>query len=152
MIKSDPTVAGIHFQDESFFSSGFPCDTFLSINDHTNQNCHTSHNYIILLHHKLGRVGFQGCHKRCQILQDPSQEQIIKPTTSHVTTCYASLCASCQMEKQNWRTPDWRVAYHTYHMVLFEVHLRPVGCVSIDQYIPSVPGRLPHTKGGYPTN
>ena len=67
VITSDPNISGMHFWDEAFFSIGPPCDTLLSITYQTNQNLLPSQKYLILLHNKLGRSGFQWCKNICQI-------------------------------------------------------------------------------------
>ena len=38
MLKYEPTISVLYFQDEALFSSVYPCDTLLSITDQYNQN------------------------------------------------------------------------------------------------------------------
>ena len=147
VIVSYPTIAAIHFQDAALFSSGSPCEKFLSITDHNNQNILPSQKYPLLLHHKLGHSGFQWFQNICQIPKEPSQEKIIKPNTTPVTTCYAPLCSACHMVNNNLCTPDRHATGHTEPMLVHEFHLLPGSCISIDQYISSVPRCLPYTKG-----
>ena len=56
------------------------------------------------------------------------------------------------MAKKNQQTPDLRATENPEPMVLQKGNICPGDCVSIAQYISSVPIRLPHTTGKDPTN
>ena len=72
MLTYYPTIVELHFQDADFISSVSPCNKFLSIPDQTNQNIRLLQNYLLLIHHKLGRARFQWRQKICQIPKGPS--------------------------------------------------------------------------------
>ena len=152
VITTDTTISGIHFQDSTLFSSGSPCETFLSVTYQNNQNLRLSQKEVLLLHKNLGCSRFQWFHNICRIPKDPSWEQTTKPTTTQVTKCNSPLCAACQMYKQNQCTRDWRATGHPDPIVIHGGNLRPLNRISIYQYISSVPGRLPHTKEKDPRN
>jgi Reverse transcriptase (RNA-dependent DNA polymerase) len=147
LLDPHPVVAGAQYCDATFLAHTPSYQTLMSVTEQTNQNLRPSQRELLLLHHKLGHAGFQWCQKLCQVPRDPTKEQIITPKTQHVTTCEAPLCTACQLAKQNRRTPDRRATGHPEPMLIRQGNLSPGDCVSIDQYISALPGRLPHTKG-----
>jgi hypothetical protein len=138
-------MAGMTCSDAVFLEHHY--SSFMSVAEQTNQNLRPAQKELLQWHFKLGHAGFQWCQKLFAVPQDPTREQVLKPKTAHVTTCEAPLCAACQLAKQKRRTPETPVTRRTEPMVLRRENLHPGDRVSLDQYISSLPGRLPHTKG-----
>ena len=64
------------------------------------------------------------------------------------SSCEKPLCAACQLGKNHRRTPhDPKTSKNPIDKVHKLINLKPGECVSMDQYISSKPGRLPHTFG-----
>jgi hypothetical protein len=145
MLRDNPTMAGMTCSDAVFLEQHY--SSFMSVAEQTNQNLRPAQKELLQWHFKLGHAGFQWCQKLFAVPQDPTREQVLKPKTAHVTTCEAPLCAACQLAKQKRRTPDTPVTRRPEPMVLRRDNLHPGDRVSLDQYISSLPGRLPHTKG-----
>ena len=60
VITTDTTISGIHFQDSTLFSSGSPCETFLSVTYQNNQNLRLSQKEVLLIHKILVVPGYSG--------------------------------------------------------------------------------------------
>jgi hypothetical protein len=82
----------------------------------------------------------------CRVPTDPFREQVLLPKHSTKTACTAPLCTACQLSKQSRRTPQITTQINPIP-TLRRNNLQPGDCISIDQYISALPGRLPHTKG-----
>jgi hypothetical protein len=66
-----------------------------------------------------------------------------------VSSCNVPLCLASQLAKQARRSPDGTLltADPSKFMATKKGHLIPGQVVSIDHYMGSTPGRLPHSKG-----
>ena len=74
------------------------------------------------------------------------KSQSLSTTHPTVSSCQAPLCTACQMAKQNRRGTGISVKPDK-EMAIRKGNLQPGEMVSIDQYISSIPGRLPNTRG-----
>jgi hypothetical protein len=147
MFQGGPVVAGAKYCDATYLSHPPSFQSLMSVTEQTNQNLRPSQKELLLLHQKLGHAGFQWCQSLCATPRDTTKQQIIVPKHPQVSTCEPPLCAACQLSKQNRRTPDRRATGHPEPMAIRQGDLQPGDCISIDQYISALPGRLPHTKG-----
>jgi hypothetical protein len=103
---------------------------------------------LLLWHWRLAHIHFQWVQILAAQLNNEAQRflQVKQPT---VLSCSAPLCLACQLAKQARRTPDVSrlIADSSKEMLTKRKHLVPGQKVSVDQYMGSTPGRLPHTKG-----
>lgn len=150
MFQGGATVAGAQYCDAAFLSDSSSFQSLMSVTDQTNQNLRPSQKELLLLHQKLGHAGFQWCQRLCQVPHDSSRSQVFSFKTPHVSTCDPPLCTACQLAKQHRRTPESRATSRPEPMKIRQGDLNPGDCVSLDQYISALPGRLPHTKGKEP--
>jgi hypothetical protein len=145
MLLDELPQVGIGRADINFFASNLL--NLLSVTDQTNQNLKPAQKELLLLHFKLGHAGFKWCQQLCRVPHDPLREQVIVPKFPTITTCTLPLCTACQLSKQNRCTPPLPVQHSNPTPTLRLEDLQPGDCISIDQYLSSQPGRLPHTKG-----
>ncbi|MBE0451949.1 MAG: hypothetical protein IBX70_14070, partial [Clostridia bacterium] len=77
---------------------------------------------------------------------------VISSKDAKVSSCAPVLCAACQLGKQKRRTPgtEKRGRQPGQEMILRRGNLQPGDMTSIDQYISTFPGRLPHSRGKEP--
>jgi hypothetical protein len=144
MLTDQPVSASIGRADLASFLS--TSSTLLSVTDQTNQNLRPAQKELLLWHFKLGHAGFQWCQKLCRVPKDPFREQVIIPKHSNVSYCDAPLCTACQLSKQTRRTPEVKTQVNPVPTIR-KPNLQPGDCISVDQYVSALPGRLPHTKG-----
>jgi hypothetical protein len=98
---------------------------------------------------RLGHINFQWVQMLLSIPRSVEEIQILNPKLPTASSCTLPLCLACQLAKQARRTPDVHrlIADPSKEMMLKRGDLRPGQMVSLDQYMGSIPGRLPHTKG-----
>jgi Reverse transcriptase (RNA-dependent DNA polymerase) len=151
MLLDEAFQAGAHISDVAFLAEPSNYGTLMSVTEATNRNLQPSQRELLLLHQKLGHAGFQWCQRLCQQPREPALQQIIVPKIQGVSTCVPPMCAACQMAKQSRRYPernkDRSSSGSPNEMAIRQGDLRPGDCVSMDQYISALPGRLPNTKG-----
>jgi hypothetical protein len=120
--------------------------TLLSVTNQTNQNLCPAQKELLLWHFKLGHAGFQWCQKLCHVPKDPFRGQVIIPKHSNVPYCDAPLCTACQLSKQTRCTPEVKTQINPVPAIR-KPNLQPGDCISVNQYVSALPGRLSHTKG-----
>jgi hypothetical protein len=140
MLPDNAFSAGLGRADLASFAAR---SSLLSVTDQTNQDLRPE---LLLWHFKLGHAGFQWCQKLCRVSSDPFREQILVPKHSSITSCDAPLCTACQLSKQTRRSPEVRTQINPTPTIRKD-NLKSGDCISIDQYVSPLPGRLPHTKG-----
>jgi hypothetical protein len=146
MLPDNAFSAGIGLADLTSFAAR---SSLLSVTDQTNQNLRPAQKELLLWHFKLGHAGFQWCQKRCRASSDPFREQILVPNHSSVTSCDAPLCTACQLSKQTRRSPEVKTQINPAPMIQKD-NLKPGDCISVDQYMSPLPGRLPQNKARSP--
>lgn len=135
--------------DRNFLRSAECLSTFLSVTHKTNQNINASQKELLLWHWKLGHAGFGWIQKLAARQCNPKEgqeEPILSTKQPTVSSCQAPLCTACQMAKQNRRGTGVSVKPDK-EMAIRKGNIQPGEMVSIDQYISSIPGRLPNTRG-----
>ena len=147
MLLDTPNLVGVHRKDAQVLADSSSFSSLMSVSAQTNQNITPAQKELLLWHHRLGHAGFQWCQTLLQTPRDVTKQQIIQPNHSMSSTCNPPMCAACQLAKQNRRTPSHPSSTLPEQMILREGNVMPGDCVSIDQYISALPGRLPHTKG-----
>ena len=121
-----------------------------------NYNLSLAEKELMLWHNRLGHAGF----KWIQDLMRPRKVEVGgKPESPLIYTringtpnCGVPRCPACQLGKQHRQTPR-SIKMQTIpenEMKIRREHLHPGDCVSVDQYLCHVRGRLPHTKGREP--
>jgi hypothetical protein len=154
MLPAKPLHVGLTYEDCTFFGNQDFIQSHLSVADEANQNLTSSQRELLLWHWRL-------CHAHWKWVQKlfatrrPSREApdedtspILVAKTPKVSSCPAPLCAACQLGKQTRTTPDQGVTRgQPPQMAIRKEDLEPGMKVSCDQYITSVPGRLPDTYG-----
>ena len=146
LLSPDAKVAGAHYSDAAFLSNPFQLQAHLSVTSPLNQNLTPSQKELLLIHQKLGHSHFQWCQRLVARPRNGSNP-ILSTKTQGVSTCDAPVCTACQLAKQARRTPGHSRTGHSPDSVLRAGDLKPGDCVSVDQYISGLPGRLPHTYG-----
>eukprot|EP00980_Cylindrotheca_fusiformis_P004423 scaffold945_cov82-Cylindrotheca_fusiformis.AAC.8 len=147
MLGATATVAGLDFHDMSYIA-GNPEKAFMSVADENNQNLTAAEKELLLLHAKLGHSHFQWVQRLLAQPRNQDQGPILRcrhPGAS--STSRRILCAACELGKQARRPPEGRHTFDEHNMEIRANDLLPGSKVSIDSYISSVPGRLPHTRG-----
>ena len=124
---------------------------FLSVADETNQNLSSSSRELLLWHWCLGHANMQWVQRLASQPQDTrdGQKPILARKNKNVSCCPPPLCAACQLAKQHRRPVQTTktTPLPDKHMHLRANDILPGDCVSIDQYMSSLPGRLAHTFG-----
>jgi hypothetical protein len=146
-------VAGLTFEDSQYLTRPTLLSSFLSVADETNQNLTASQKELLVWHWKLGHAGFQWVQHLASTPREPLDGidyPILHTKHPRVSSCPAPLCTACQLAKQNRRGAGTSIEIpksDKLHLLRRDEDLLPGRKVSIDQYISSVPGRLPNTKG-----
>ena len=118
---------------------------FLNNTENGNLNLKPAQKELLMLHTKLYHADMQ----RIQSLTVDSVDEGPILLTKHpkVSSCMRPLCATCQIANQGRRSPEVATKIPTRSNVLRANDLEPGAMTSTDQYLSSVLGRLPYTKG-----
>jgi hypothetical protein len=139
-------VAGLTFQDTLAFTSTKPI--FTSVADETNQNISYAQKELLLWHHKLCHCDLQRVQTLLQQPQEGSgHRQVLFPKRKEASSCNPVLCAACQVGKQTRESSGFSRSNQPASGQDLTPQRIPGECVSIDQYISALPGRLKKTKG-----
>ncbi|KAG7370589.1 reverse transcriptase RNA-dependent DNA polymerase [Nitzschia inconspicua] len=140
-------VVGLTRDDASLLGSA--PTVALSVADETNQNLTQSQKELLLWHWKLGHSNFSWI-QRLASAPRTDRRHILSTKTSCSTTS-PPCCAACSLAKLKRRTPPGPVGGTAPSAMRIRSNdLLPGECVS-DQYVSSVPGRLPNTAGKEPS-
>ena len=118
-----------------------------------NYNITAAQKELLLWHNRLGHAGMSWIQSLMRTIQEEVGNTRTDPyvPTRHKKTrsCTIPKCASCQLGKQYRRTPNvtTTTVKSEMEMALKREHLQPGDCVSMDQYVSKVRGRLPNTFG-----
>jgi hypothetical protein len=114
--------------------------------DETNQNLTNPHRELLLWHQKLGHAGFAWIQKLARKPKDEiSTKPILEPKHPTMTSCMPPLVhAACHLARPNRRRApgEVRTADPNRDTLLRQGDLKPGDCVSLDQYVSALPGRL----------
>ena len=153
LTEPDPEVTnmvGLTMADISFLAGvtdhGSPFSIFLSVADETNQNLTPTQKELLEWHWKLGHANMAWIQSLCRSKRDKMNSSIIT-TKTNVSSCHAPLCAACQLGKQTRKGAHSQKVIDQQGMAIRANDLTPGVAVSLDQYMSSVKGRLPDTKG-----
>lgn len=139
-------MAGLEFHDAVALSNTTLVNSFLGVTHQANQNLSVTQKALLLWHQKLGHIGFKWVQSLFSVSRDTGQSILIS-NVPKLSSCQAPLCTACQLSKQTRRSPEKPARPSPPEMQLKIDHLTPGDCVSVDQYISGLPGRLPHTAG-----
>jgi hypothetical protein len=129
---------------------------FLSVADESNQNITMSQKELLQWHWRLGHAHFKWIQRLASTPRKSPEglegKPVLRTRNKSVSSCPAPLCAACQMSKQTRRNPEVKIGspIPEKEMSLKRGDLQPGDMVSIDQYVSTVPGRLPKTYGKEP--
>lgn len=133
---------------ETFLSSTTPTTgpskTFQVV-DSANTNLSRGQKALLKVHYCLGHINFQWI----QHLIRHNFVTFLDPNVSLSSSSDACLCTACQFAKQT-RKPDGSKIQHIREKAdgaLKDNNLRPGSCVSTDQFVSSIPGRLATSFG-----
>jgi hypothetical protein len=156
MLPFQQTSIGLTMDDVALMISPELLFSHLSVADETNQNLTSSQKELLKWHWRLGHANMQWIQHL--LSAHPSHASngearhdypILCGQTPKSSSCLLPHYAACQMAKQTPRNPPINHRNHLPEndMILRRDDLVPGSMVSIDQYICTVPGRFPHTKG-----
>ena len=146
-------TVGLDRSDADLFSSLDELFELMSVADETNQNLTKAQKELLQWHWKLGHCNFQWVQSLAaeSKLNDVKGENEVSllPTKHKISNISAPLCAACQLAKQSRRGAGTSAEFkiEDRDMILKRETTEPGDCVSIDQYVSTVLGRLPNTKG-----
>jgi hypothetical protein len=138
---------------------GFKAETesvFLSVADESNQNIMASQKELLQWHWRLGHANFKWIQRLASTPRKSPEglegKAILRTRNKTVSSCPAPLCAACQMSKQTRQNPKVKIGspIPEKEMSLKHGDIMPGDMVSIDQYVSTMPGRLPKTFGKEP--
>ncbi|KAG7369081.1 reverse transcriptase RNA-dependent DNA polymerase [Nitzschia inconspicua] len=137
-------VVGLTRDDASLLGSA--PTVALSVADETNQNLTSSQKELLLWHWRLGHSHFSWVQRLASAPRTDRRHILTTKTTC--STASPPCCAACSLAKLKRRTPPGPVGgIAPPAMQIRSDDLHPGDCISVDQYVSSVPGRLPHTAG-----
>ena len=146
-------TVGLDRSDADLFASPDELFELMSVADETNQNLTQSQKELLQWHWKLGHCNFQWVQSLAadSKLNDAKGEQKLPllQTKNKISAIVPPLCAACQLAKQSRRGAGSSTEFklEDRDMILKRDTTEPGDCVSIDQYVSTVLGRLPNTKG-----
>ncbi|KAG7374494.1 reverse transcriptase RNA-dependent DNA polymerase [Nitzschia inconspicua] len=142
MLPDWQPVVGVTLQDHSVL-----CDQpliHMSVADETNQNLTSAQKELLKWHWKLGHGHFGWIQR----LASTKNRRTILETKHSLSTAPLPYCAACSLAKLKRRTPPGTVGGEPPpEMQIRAGDLQPGDCISVDQYVSAVPGRLPNTEG-----
>jgi hypothetical protein len=124
---------------------------FMSVAHETNQNLSKSQKELLTWHWKLGHCNFSWIQR---LASDPMSEKRRKilDSSNPISTVKSPYCAACMFSKMKRKSPPGNIGGKPPpEMKIRAGDLRPGDCVRVDQYVSSVPGRLPNTMGKDPS-
>jgi hypothetical protein len=155
MLPDWKPYVGFTYKDRGRFKDNAD-SVFLSVGDESNQNITTSQKELLQWHWRLGHANFKWIQRLASTprksLDGMEGKPILRTRNQRVSSCPTPLCAACQMSKQTRRNPEVKIGspIPEKEMSLKRGNLQPGDMVSIDQYVSTVPGRLPKTYGKEP--
>lgn len=121
-----------------------------------NYNLNPAEKELLLWHDRLGHAGFKWIQDLMRTRKvevgEPPDQPLIPTRVTGTPNCGVPRCPACQLGKQHRQTPR-SIKMQTIpenQMRIRREDLHPGDCVSVDQYLCHVRGRLPHTKGREP--
>ena len=128
-------------------------DDITSLLQIENHNLSTSEKELLLWHQRLGHAGFGWVqdlmYKLKNEIGEDSNPPLLPTKLQGTKRCNPPLCAACQFGKQHRKTPDSSTTHSNpeREMAIRKENLNPGDCISIDQYVCKVPGRVVKTYG-----
>ena len=153
MFLTEPEDPGISRSLMGALDTEKPVLDVLNVMDHHNTNLKANQKELLLWHCCLAHAGFDWIKSLMAKPKNEIGEKASPPvigTKEHGTSnCVAPVCPGCQLAKQHRRSPGSVTHAHkpNQEMAIKKEDLKPGDCISMDQFISAVPGRLPHTFG-----
>lgn len=127
-------------------------EKLISVESPENANLTHAQKELLLWHKKWGHAGFQHCQALLCKQADGGPPKV-KPKNERASSCNTEgmLCTACCLAKAARRSGKRQKQAAVFDdMVIRKGDLHPGDAVSIDQFMSTTPGRLPHTKGKEP--
>ena len=141
-----PPTAGLSSTDHLIFEQ--PNVALMNVAEETNQNLTAPARELLLHHHKLGHADMSRIQNLARRTNpNDASTSILRTKSASVANVPAPMCAACQLGKQKRRPRPGRHIVAPHDAALKKDALQPGARVFLDQYVSSVKGRLPHTKG-----
>jgi hypothetical protein len=130
--------------------------TYMSVAAEANQNITATQKELLKWHWRLGHLHFSWLQRLTATSRNPDRPElpVLSTKYSKISTCAPPLCAACHLGKLNRRgtTSTVEIARPEREMLLRQDQVLPGDMVSVDQYVSTMLGRRPHTKGKEPPN
>lgn len=149
MLTDWQPIVGITLQDQPMMTDQTSIN--MSVAHETNQNLSQAQKELLGWHWKLGHCNFSWVQR---LASDPRSEKRrrVLTATNQISTVKPPFCAACLLSKIKRKQPPGSVGGKPPpSMQIRSGDLQPGQCVSVDQYVSSVPGRLPNTMGKEPS-
>jgi hypothetical protein len=145
MLPDWQPVVGITLQDQPMMTDRK--SICMSVAHETNQNLTQPQKELLTWHWKLGHCNFSWVQRLASDPRSEKRRRVLTPTTQ-ISTAKPPYCAACIFSKIKRKQPPGSTGGKPPPtMQIRSGDLRPRQCVSVDQYVSSVPGRLPNTMG-----
>jgi hypothetical protein len=136
-------IVGVTFQDCSTLTNSQIVG--MSVGEETNQNLTPKQKEFLLWHWKLGHCHF-GWIQRLASESRNGRRKVLE-TKLQISTAECPYCAACTLSKLQQRKPPGQIGGKPPpEMQIRAGDIQPGDCVSVDQYMSFVPGRLQNTK------
>lgn len=120
---------------------------YLTTWDDSNRNLSAAQRELLLWHQRFGHADMSLVQRLLAQPKDEHTKRIIVPRHLGASSCGTPCCEACQYGKQKRRQPKpTTAAKHDYGGLSSNITI-PGQRVSMDQYLSTVPGRLPNTQG-----
>lgn len=152
--SSERSTAGLTKADVPELSCALNC-----VGEEGNQNITNPAKELLLWHWRLGHAGFNWIQSLADKIKGPNGQpvgparlELKHKTVPNISPPYP-LCGACKLGKMKRKSPNkpkLQSPTQDNEMRIRAGDLSPGDCVSVDQYISAVRGRLPHTTGREP--
>ncbi|MCA1806890.1 MAG: GAG-pre-integrase domain-containing protein, partial [Actinobacteria bacterium] len=129
-------------------------ESFTKLLHDNNHNLNKPQKELLLWHNRLGHAGLRWIQDLMRVTKSPIEGDTAEPPlilskAPGAANCVQPICPACQMAKQHRRTPGSQRVQNVpeHEMAIRREDLQPGDCVSVDQYICKVPGRMRHGFG-----
>jgi hypothetical protein len=149
MLTDWQPIVGITIQDQPMMTDSKSIN--MSVAHETNQNLTRAQKELLTWHWKLGHCNFPWVQRLAGDPRSEKRRQVLT-TSNQISTVKPPYCAACMFSKFKRKTSAGKIGgTPPPEMRIRAGDLQPGDCVSVDQYVSSVPGRLPNTMGKEPS-
>jgi hypothetical protein len=153
-VEQDVVQAGLTAHHFQFLRQAGSLESITKLCHDNNHNLSKPQKELLLWHNRLGHAGFHWIQdlmrvQKSDIVGETADPPLVHTKISGVANTTQPVCPACQMAKQHQRTPGSQRVTNVpeFDMAIRKEDLHPGDCVSVDQYVCKVPGRLKHGFG-----